>query len=460
MAGLLDTGRAALLTLWLAAACGSAVAQQEVRGVLAGHAALAFDSTVQAPADAGPLFATAGKFSDGNRQRNETLGAIQASTFVGDPKMPRASGGALPIRGQSVQGISALVSLGGDEFLAMSDNGFGSKLNSADALLMVHRVRMDWASGRAARLDTVFLRDPDKKVPFLIQNEATAERYLTGVDFDIESMQRIGDEWWFGDEFGPYLLRTDTRGRVLSVIETVVEGKAYRGPDHYLKGRLPNLPGVESFEVRRSGGFEPMAQSPDGTRLYPMFEWPLVDPETRALEQHQGRNFTRILEFDRVRQVYTGRQWKYRFEENGNVASDMQLLDARTGLVIERDDASEGLAPACPGAARTDCFTHPARFKRIYKIDLAQQDADGFVRKIAYIDLRRLDNPNRLARIGPNEAEFGMPHLGPEALAIVDGQHIVVANDNNFPYSSGRKIGQPDDNEFVRIDIRALLDAR
>ncbi len=460
MAGGCRGNRRAAVAAWIMVACGTAPAQQEVRGVLAGHAALPFDSTVQAPADAGPLFATAGKFSDGNRQRNETLGAVKANTFVGDPRMPRASGGALPIRGQSVQGISALVSLGGDEFLAMSDNGFGNKLNSVDALLMVHRVRMDWAGGRAERLATVFLRDPDKKVPFAIQNEATAERYLTGADFDIESLQRVGDEWWFGDEFGPYLLRTDAAGRVLGVVETVVGDKPYRGPDHYLKGRLPNLPGIEGFEVRRSGGFEPLAQSPDGARLYPMFEWPLVDPQTRALEQHQGRTFTRILEFDLTRRAYTARQWKYRFEDNANVASDFQLLDAHTGLVIERDDGSEGLAPACPGAARTDCFTHPARFKRVYKIDLSQVDADGFVRKIAYIDLTRLANPDRLARVGPNEAVFGMPHLGPEALAVVDRRHIVVANDNNFPYSSGRTLGRPDDNEFVRIDIQELLDAR
>jgi hypothetical protein len=136
------------------------------------------------------------------------------------------------------------------------------------------------------------------------------------------------------------------------------------------------------------------------------------------------------------------------------------MLDATTGLVIERDDASEGIAPACPDEARTDCFTRPAKFKRIYKIDFAAADAEGFVRKVAFIDLTKIDNPKRLAKLGPNEARFALPHLGPEGLAIVDARTIVVVNDNNYPYSSGRQIGKPDDNELTLLDIGALIDAR
>jgi hypothetical protein len=142
------------------------------------------------------------------------------------------------------------------------------------------------------------------------------------------------------------------------------------------------------------------------------------------------------------------------------VASDFQLLDATTGLVIERDDSTEGTAPACPNEPRTDCFTRPAKFKRIYKIDLAQADADGFVRKVGYIDLARISNPKRLGKAGPNEAVFALPHLGPEGLAVVDATHIVVVNDNNFPFSSGRVIGKPDDNELTLLDIKALVQAK
>jgi hypothetical protein len=42
------------------------------------------------------------------------------------------------------------------------------------------------------------LRDPDRKVPFMIVNENTKERYLTGADFDLESIQIVNKEWWIG----------------------------------------------------------------------------------------------------------------------------------------------------------------------------------------------------------------------------------------------------------------------
>jgi hypothetical protein len=446
--------------LALAASAMSASAQTEVTAVLAGHAALSTFTTVEAPKAAGPFFETAGKFNAANRQRTEVLNSIEGVTFVGDAKYPRKSGGTLPIKGQSVQGFSGIVSLGNAEFLALTDNGFGSKLNSQDALLMVHNVKADWAKGEVTRLKTTFLHDPDRKVPFAIQNEATAERFLTGIDFDPESIQVVGDEWWIGDEFGPYVLRVTPQGKVLGVVETVVGGKAYRSPDHYMNGRLPNYPGDASFEARRSGGFEPMAKSLDGKTLYPMLEWPLWDAATKSQESRNGKPYTRILELDAASKTYSTRQWKYAFEDAGNVAADFQMLSATTGLVIERDDMTEGSGNVCRDEPRTDCFTRPAKFKRVYKIDFAQADADGFVKKVAFIDLTKIANPQRLAKLGPNEETFVLPHLGPEGLTVVDAKHIVVVNDNNFPYSSGRTLGKPDDNELTLLNIQALIDAK
>jgi hypothetical protein len=455
----LQPTRLALAALALCAAT-AATAQTEVTAVLAGHAALPASATVAAPKSAGAFFATSGKFTAANRQRTEALNSLDGISFVGDPKYPRKSGGTLPIKGQSVQGFSGIVSLGKDEFLTLTDNGFGSKINSQDALLMVHHVKADWASGKVTRKHTTFLHDPDRKVPFAIQNEATRERFLTGVDFDPESIQPVGAEWWIGDEFGPYVLRVNHQGKVLGVIETTVGSKTYRGPDHYMNGRLPNYPGDATFEVRRSGGFEPMAKSIDGKTLYPMFEWPLWDSAAKAQESRNGKPFTRILELDAASQKYSERQWKYAFEEAGNVASDFQMLDATTGLIIERDDASEGSGKVCKDEPRTDCFTRPAKFKRIYKIDMAQLDADGFVKKVAFIDLTKIANPQHVAKRGLNEDNFVLPHLGPEGLTVVDAHHIVVVNDNNFPYSSGRTLGQPDDNELTLLDIQALVDAK
>ena len=135
--------RRCLATLTLAASSQLLFAQTEVQAVLAGHAFVPASTTVAAPADAGPLFATAGKFTAGNRQRTQALNSLPGVTFVGDPKFSRLSGGTLPITGQSVQGFSGIVSLGQNRFLLLTDNGLGNKINSHDSLLMVHTAKVD-----------------------------------------------------------------------------------------------------------------------------------------------------------------------------------------------------------------------------------------------------------------------------------------------------------------------------
>jgi hypothetical protein len=86
---------------------------------------------------------------------------------------------------------------------------------------MVHRLKVNWAGGKTQRTGAVFLSDPGRKIPFAIQNEATTERFLTGADLDPESIQVVNDEWWIGDEFGPYVVRFDARGHALGL--TMVE---------------------------------------------------------------------------------------------------------------------------------------------------------------------------------------------------------------------------------------------
>jgi hypothetical protein len=89
--------------------------------------------------------------------------------------------------------------------------------------------------------------------------------------------------------------------------------------------------------------------------------------------------------------------------------------------------------------------------KRAYKVDLAGADRDGFVRKVGYIDL--LDIEGRGGR-------FTFPFVTIENVDVVDTDHIVVANDNNLPFSSGRAPGRNDDNEFILLRVPEFLRAR
>ena len=44
-----------------------------------------------------------------------------------------------------------------------------------------------------------------------------------------------------------------------------------------------------------------------------------------------------------------------------------------------------------------------------------------------------------------------------EDVDAVDAEHIVVANDNNLPFSTGRAIGKADDNEFILLHVGDML---
>lgn len=448
------------LLLSLALLAGSpARAQTAFPATLAGHALLPARTFIEAPADAPASLRTSGKYTAPDGRREERIGAIAGTSFLSAKGVPRPTGIGLPFEGQPVQGFSGIKAMKDGSHWVLSDNGYGSKANSADAMLMFHRVKPDWQTGAVTRLQTVFLHDPDRRLPFLIVNEGTAQRYLTGADLDIESIQLIGNDVWFGDELGPYLVKTDRQGRVLAVFETTVDGRPARSPDHYAV-TTPAVPGAFATPVRRSRGYEGMAASNDGRFLYPLLEGPLWNEAAKAWENKDGREYLRILEFDVAKGEWTGRSWKYALEANGNNIGDFNMIDADTGLIIERDNGEGTPDTACNGPARPDCQNVPARFKRVYKVSLKDADAEGFVRKIGYVDLMDIRDPKGLARVGGRDGRFSFPFVTIEDVDIVDAQHIVVANDNNLPYSAGRQLGRNDDNEFILLHVPELLAAR
>ena len=123
-----------------------------------------------------------------------------------------------PFPGQPIPGFSAVLDAGHGEFWGMPDNGYGAKGNSADFLLRLYRIRPDFktADGGSGTVEVrgfLQLRDPDGKIPFALTRP---DRLLTGADFDLESVRRAKDgTFWFGEEFGPFLLHTDATGKVL-----------------------------------------------------------------------------------------------------------------------------------------------------------------------------------------------------------------------------------------------------
>ncbi len=355
----LAAGAAALALAW------PALAQQEFPATLVGHAVLPAQSFIEAPADAPEDLKTAGKYTTGKR--------VEAPGSVMGKSAERPTGVALPFKGQPQQGHSGIKTMPDGSFWIITDNGFGSRANSMDSMLYLNRYSIDWEKGTFERLETVFVHDPDKKVPFRITHEGTGKRYLTGSDFDVEGFQIIGDHFWIGDEFGPYIVKADRTGRVLAVFETLANGKPVRSPDHSAVAS-PAAPGQSytNVNLRRSKGFEGFAASKDGKFIYGLLEGPLWDADKKDWEKVEGREAARILEFDVASEKFTGRFWHFVFEQNGNAIGDFNMLDATTGLVIERDNGEGTPDKACPAGQRgPTCFHDLAKFKRIYKIELS-----------------------------------------------------------------------------------------
>lgn len=347
-----------------------------------------------------------------------------------------------PFKGQPIQGFSAALKNVDDSYTVMSDNGFGAQDNSADYLLRLHNIQIDFknktkGNGQVKPLNFIQLSDPNKLVPFTIINQNTKDRLLTGADFDPESIQRVADgTYWIGDEFGPYLLHFSKDGVLLdapiSLKDPLNSGKELRSPQNQLNKENINF--VEAL-VQRSGGFEGMALSKDGKFLYPLLEKPLLN---------NTRGELIISEFDLSKKVYTGRYWLFELNSQAKAIGDFQMYSADEGIIIERDDSENNLGG----------------YKKLIKIKLGELGKT--VQREELVNLMKISNPNSLyapvieGDIGIGE-EFAFPFMTIEDIIIENGTTLTVFNDNNFPSSAGRNKNKADDNEIIQIKLPKAL---
>ncbi|GIH93895.1 esterase-like activity of phytase family protein [Planobispora siamensis] len=348
--------------------------------------------------------------------------ALPALTFVPDsePSGTRlggtpSNGVTPPFTGQPVQGFSGIVRRHGGTFDVLSDNGYGAKDNSADFLLRVHRIKPDFRTGAVSVLGGFNLRDTEGYVTWPLTR---ADRTLTGADFDVESIVRVADgTYWIGDEFGPFLLHFSSSGTLL---EAPVPLPGVMAPENpHLNGGRPNL--------GRSKGFEGMARSVDGRTLHPLLEGTVEGDPAGTL---------RMMEFDLRKRAYTGKRWTYRLDDPSHAIGDMTAVDRHRFLVIERDNLQ--------GDA--------AKVKKVYLVDTR----GATLRKTLVADLLDLANPRGIGGFGET---FRFPFQTIEDVVILDDRTLGILDDNNFPFSSGRTAGKPDDNEFITVRLSRPLQA-
>ena len=133
----------------------------EFPATLTGQAVLPAQSFIDAPADAPDDLKSAGKYTTGRRV--DAIGSLMGKSYE------RPTGVSLPFKGQPLQGHSGIKMMPDGSFWVITDNGMGSRYNSPDSMLYLNRHKIDWAAGKVERQETIFLHDPDKKVPFRIE---------------------------------------------------------------------------------------------------------------------------------------------------------------------------------------------------------------------------------------------------------------------------------------------------
>ncbi|WP_108659352.1 esterase-like activity of phytase family protein [Acuticoccus kandeliae] len=436
-----------------------ALAQDETvfPATLAGHAYIPALSLITPPADAPADAWISGKFAGGD---NRIDAPMSVEGDVGAFHGKRGTGLFFPFIGQPLQGFSGFAMERAEDgsIYALTDNGFGSKANSPDTLLFFHKLTPDLENGAISVKETIFLKDPNKVVPFRIAYEGTKERYLTGSDFDTESLQIVGDEIFIGDEFGPYIIRATKDGVVTGVYPTILDGAVLKGPDNP-SVRVPAVAGKD-FRVARSGGYEGMALQPGTGLLWAMLEKPLMD-ETGAA----GEPVLTVMAFDPKTTEWTGEVIKFPLADGATAIGDFNFIDETRALVIERDNGEGDPSLKCEGEATPDCFPNPAMIKRIVLIDTADVHEDGTVRRIGHIDLMNIDDPNGLALLDTAadrdmSGTYTVPFFTIEDVMKIDDTHILVGTDNNLPFSSGRQLDEAMNNEFFLLSVPEFLAAK
>lgn len=379
-------------------------------------------------------------------QSLHAIAVLEAESFVAGPTSGRwispANGIQPPfINMQPLQGISGLIFQPLDEtWLALGDNGFGSKANSADHLLRVMSLTpefktADGGRGKLTATSLFVLSDPDHLIGFPIiaeresypgtdipvPNEVRKNRLLTGADLDIESFQRMKDaSYWFGDEFGPFLLHTAANG---AFIEAPVPLPGVYAPENPLRG-------TATANAQSSGGFEGMALADDGATLFVMLEKTLSgDPQDQL----------NVYAFDTITSSFKSDQpaWCYRLASAGHRIGELLALGSGRFLVIERDSEER----------------ESAAYKRIVLADTNPDN--GCATRTDLVDLLAINDPDGLAS---KSGIFRFPFYTIEGIALIDRQTIAVINDNNFPFSSGRENGRAEDTELILIRLSETLE--
>ncbi|WP_146000856.1 esterase-like activity of phytase family protein [Chimaeribacter arupi] len=218
--------------------------------------------------------------------------------------------------------------------------------------------------------------------------------------------------YWLCDEYGPFLINVDARGKILKI-----HGPQAEEGEKSIAGGLPNV--LKWRQPNR--GFEGLTRMPDG-RIIAAVQSTL---DINGKSKKQAR-FTRLVSFDPA----TGKTAMYGYpidsaaygKNSDAKIGDIVALDNQHILLIEqgsdKDDAMRNLiykvdlSPATELAA----FDKPDEYPEFDDEKALAQRGIKLAAKTLVVDLRQL----------------GWQQEKAEGLALIDNKTLAVTNDNDF----------------------------
>jgi hypothetical protein len=391
--------------------------------------------------------------------RDAILPAIPLGSQAGQAGQ---SGQSAPT-GLQLGGFSGLVSLDreGKSFLTVTDRGPNTEIGKGSDKKVVlplpgytpSIVKLSLLDGQLKVVDRLPLRlagsskDPRTNTPFVtglpisdhsapVYDSSGKNNWGTdpyGVDPEGLALDPRDGSFWVCEEYGPSLLHVADDGTVLTRL--IPTGTSLKAPGVNVRAILP----AELTKRKENRGFEGVAISPAGTRLFALFESPLSIPNESVGE---GSRNIRLITLDLTRpDPKVDGMYVYQTEPYASTGAaaqddiktgDLSALSQTRLLVAERDNTAGG------------------RFKMVYSIDLT-----GATNILGRSDFGghslEQSNPADLTRLGlktvvktkvVNLTELGWSLAGFEGLTLIDDSTIAVTDDNNFGFGGFDKNGQ------------------
>ena len=364
--------------------------------------------------------------------------SMALNTYTAGPfSQHQGSGIWAPPSSQIVGGFSAAEKAADGSYIFLIDTGFGPKSASLSSLLGLYNLKIDFNDLQGNDKNThvsklIHFNDIDNKLSFAKQADfefygndqknnpvdslIKKGKLLTGGDIDPESFRvDYQGNIWVGDEFGPFLIKLDRTGKVLRQEISIPNISSPENP--LLKpGKIPT--------IKTTAGLEGMAINPQGNKLYPMLEKPVIGDAEKTL---------RIYEFDVDSERFEEGYFLYKLDGNATEIRELVAINDTEFLTIEQNES---------------WGSDSSQVKKVYWLSFADGEKFGYVKKRELVDLMHISDPLDLNQDG--KTTFTFPKLTIESIVILDKDTLLITNDNNF----GERT------EFIKVRLNESLDLK